>query len=116
MNKEGKIWGENILLFNNGVIQINQIFIKKGGRCSKHLHQHKNNIFFVQKGELIIEEWKPNGLVDITILKDEQMSEIKPGIYHRFTAKEDTSAIEIYYLQINEHDIIREDIGSIVNE
>lgn len=114
MNKEGKIWGDNILLFNNGVVQINQIFIKKGGRCSKHMHKHKNNIFFIQSGELVVEEWKSNGIVDTTILKNEQMSEIKSGVYHRFTATEPTSAIEIYYSPIDEYDIIREDIGSII--
>lgn len=114
MNKEGKIWGENILIFKNDNIQINQIYIKKGGRCSKHMHKHKNNIFFVQNGELEIEEWKSNGLVDITVLKNEQTTEIKSGIYHRFTAKEETLAIEIYYLSIDENDILREDIGTII--
>lgn len=114
MNKEGKIWGENILLFKNDNIQINQIYIKKNGRCSKHMHKHKNNIFFVQSGELLIEEWKPNGLIDTTTLKDEQMSEVKRGVYHRFTAKENTSAIEIYYISIDEFDIIREDIGTMI--
>jgi len=112
MNKEGKIWGENILIFKNDNIQINQIYIKKGGRCSKHMHKYKNNIFFVQNGELEIEEWKSNGLVDITILKNEQTTEIKNGIYHRFTAKEDTYAIEIYYLNIDLYDIERLDVGS----
>lgn len=114
MNKEGKIWGENILLFKNDNIQINQIYINKGGRCSKHMHKHKNNIFFVQSGELLIEEWKSNGLIDETVLKNGQMTEIKNGVYHRFTAKENTSAIEIYYLSIDEYDIVREDIGSII--
>jgi mannose-6-phosphate isomerase-like protein (cupin superfamily) len=114
MIKEGKIWGENMLLFKNDNIQINQIYIKKGGRCSKHMHKHKNNIFFVQNGRLEIEEWKSNGLVDITILENEQMTEIKSGVYHRFTAKENTSAIEIYYVSIDEHDIVREDTGSII--
>lgn len=113
MNKEGKIWGENILIFKNDNIQINQIYIKKGGRCSKHMHRNKNNLFFVQSGELEVEEWKPGGLIDVTILKSEQMTEIKSGIYHRFTAKEDTYVIEIYYLFIDENDIVREDTGCI---
>lgn len=114
MKKEGKIWGTNILLFNNGVVQINQISIKKGGRCSKHKHEHKNNVFFIQKGKLLVEEWKTNGLIDSTILEDEQSTEIKSGIYHRFTAIEETIAIEIYYLSLEENDIIREDTGTIL--
>jgi mannose-6-phosphate isomerase-like protein (cupin superfamily) len=115
MKKEGKIWGNNILLFNNSNIQINQIFIKKGGRCSKHMHKHKNNIFFVQSGRLLIEEWKANGLIDSTILNNEQSTEIRSETYHRFTALEETTAIEIYYHNIEEDDIFREDTGTILS-
>ena len=47
--KSGKIWGETNLVFSNNNIQINQIHIKKGGRCSIHMHNHKNNIFFIHE-------------------------------------------------------------------
>lgn len=113
MKKEGKIWGENILLFNNGVVQINQINIKRGGRCSKHLHKYKNNVFYVQSGKLLIEQWNGN-FIDQTILVDEQSTEIKNGTYHRFTALEDTIAIEIYSILIEENDILREDTGCLI--
>jgi len=115
MKKEGKVWGTNILLFNNGVVQINQIFIKKNGRCSKHIHKHKNNIFFVQSGSLLVEQWRPNGLIDSTVLNNEQSTEIVSQIYHRFTALEETIAIEIYYQHIEEDDILREDTGTILS-
>jgi len=115
MHKEGKIWGENILLFKNDNTQINFIHIKKGGRCSQHMHQNKNNIFFVQSGRLLVEKWNDSGLIDSTILIDEQMTEIKNGINHRFTALEDTKALEIYYVNsIDENDIIRQDEGTII--
>jgi mannose-6-phosphate isomerase-like protein (cupin superfamily) len=114
MNKEGKIWGSNVLLFSNNSVQINQIFIKKGGMCSKHKHSHKNNMFFVQSGKLLIEEWKESGIVDRTMLGPEQTTTIKNQNYHRFTALEDTNALEIYYLQIEENDIVREDTGRMI--
>jgi mannose-6-phosphate isomerase-like protein (cupin superfamily) len=115
MKKEGKIWGSNILLFQNNNIQVNQIYIKKGGRCSKHLHQYKNNIFFIQSGRLLIEKWNNSGLIDSTILIDEQMTEIKNGINHRFTALEETHALEIYYPNaVDEFDIIRQDEGTVI--
>lgn len=115
MNKEGKIWGENLLIFKNDVVQINQVYIKKGGRCSKHKHNHKNNIFFIQKGKLFVEQWRANDIVDETILVDRDMLDIDSQIYHRFTALEDTQAIEIYYLNIDIQDIDREDCGSIID-
>lgn len=115
MKKEGKIWGDNILLFNNSNIQINQIYIKKGGRCSRHKHQYKNNMFFIQDGLLKIEKWNDSGLIDTTILKAEQTTEIPSGIDHRFTALEDTRALEIYYPNsVDEMDIIRQDEGTVL--
>ncbi len=115
MKKEGKIWGNNILLFNNSNIQINQIYIKKGGRCSKHKHKYKNNIFFIQTGSLQIEKWNDSGLIDSVILEAEQMTDIPSGIYHRFTALEDTNALEIYYPNpVEEMDIVRQDEGTII--
>lgn len=116
MKKEGKIWGENILVFFNDNIQINQAYIKKGGRCSKHKHVYKNNIFYVQSGKLEIEQWSGD-FVDKTILKTNESTEIKAGIYHRFTGLEDTILLEIYEVNNNSidlNDIIRDDCGTIV--
>lgn len=113
--KSGKIWGETHLVFSNNNIQINQIHIKKGGRCSKHMHNHKNNIFFVQSGRLLVEQWTKENIVDSTILTAEEKMEIPSQIFHRFTALEDTRALEIYYQDIDNEDIIREDVGSVVD-
>jgi len=113
--KSGKIWGETNLVFSNNNVQINQIHIKKGGRCSKHMHNHKNNIFFIQSGELLIEQWTKEGLVDSTILKTEDKMEISSQVFHRFTALADTMALEIYYQDIEDDDIIREDTGSMMD-
>lgn len=115
MKKEGKVWGENILVFINDNIQINQIYIVRGGQCSKHKHNNKNNIFYVQKGLLRIEVWQDNGLIDITMLSDGQKAVIESGKYHRFTALQETSALEIYITKnIEENDIDRETVGSII--
>ena len=102
--KSGKVWGETILIFSNINMQINQIFIKKGGRCSTHMHNHKNNIFFIQSGRLLIEQWMASGVVDSTTLSREDKIEIPSQTYHRFTALEDTKALEIYYLNIDNDD------------
>lgn len=113
--KSGKIWGENVLIFHNDTIQVNQIYINKGGRCSKHKHEYKNNMFFVQKGVLQIELWQDTGIVDITILGADQSILIPINTFHRFTALDDTMALEIYFPpKVSEEDIIREDTGRIL--
>ena len=39
------------------------------------------------------------------------MSVVKPGEYHKFEALEDTIAYEIYWIELNPDDIVRETCG-----
>ena len=48
--KAGKIWGNTELVHANGVLEFHRIEYKKGGTCSKHLHEYKWNGFFVESG------------------------------------------------------------------
>lgn len=115
MIKEGKIWGTNILVFLDNNIQINQIYINKGGRCSKHKHSYKHNLFYIQSGKIEVEQWLDGGLIDKTILLPNETIEIKPNIYHRFTGLEDSMVLEIYRSNyINLDDIIRDDQGRLL--
>lgn len=110
--KQGKVWGQTAEIFHKNNVSVNRIEAKKGHCCSKHKHQHKYNIFFVEKGQLLIEDWQQDyKLVDKTILNAGESCEIPPGHYHRFTALEDTVAYEIYYLTLENKDIVREDCG-----
>lgn len=110
--KQGKVWGETEEIFNRNNVSINRIEAKKEHCCSKHYHQNKYNIFYVESGKLLIEDWqKDYDLVDKTILKAGESCEIPPGHYHRFTALEDTIAFEIYYVLLDSRDIHREDCG-----
>ena len=112
--KQGKIWGETELIFKNCNFEIHRIKIKKGGYCSKHLHQHKYNMFFVEKGELeIYIEKNDYQLIDEVTLKDGEKTNVKPNEYHFFMAKEDTTAYEIYYTEQITDDIIRKNHGGI---
>tara|TARA_R110000851_G_scaffold237179_1_gene390032 strand:+ start:732 stop:875 length:144 start_codon:yes stop_codon:yes gene_type:complete len=43
MFKAGKIWGETELILANNACEFHRIDYKKGGVCSKHLHEWKWN-------------------------------------------------------------------------
>ena len=112
MNIQGKVWGftQPLILKNN--VEIHRIEAKEGGFCSKHKHNYKYNAFFVERGALKITIWKNDyELVDETIIKDQQMSTVKPQEYHMFEALEDTTAYEIYWTEISADDIDRENCG-----
>jgi mannose-6-phosphate isomerase-like protein (cupin superfamily) len=112
--KAGKIWGETRLLEANGVLEFHRIDIKAGGTCSKHLHRHKWNGFFVETGRLEIRVWKNNyDLVDVTVLGPGEWTKVQPGEYHQFFAHENTVAFELYWAEFDHEDIKRETVGGV---
>ena len=109
----GKVGGNTQLIHANGVLEFHRIEVNEGGKCSKHRHKYKWNGFFVEKGELIIKVWKNDyDLMDITILKEGQFTQVKPGEYHQFEAVRDTVAFELYWAEFDHGDIERENVGS----
>lgn len=117
MHKQGKIWGETSEIFNKNNVSIHRIIAKKGYFCSKHKHDSKYNVFFVEKGKLKIQHWKSDyDLVDETIISSGESCSIPPKEYHKFVAIEDTIAFEIYYVTLEEKDISRVDCGGSLNE
>ena len=109
--KENKIWGETSLIWTGNNAELHRIKAEKGGYCSKHYHKSKWNLFFVEKGELLIEIWSKNDVIDTTVLKAGEMTAVAPEVYHRFTATEDTEALEVYWVHLKSDDIVRETVG-----
>ena len=111
-NIQGKVWGSTQPLFCKNNVEMHRIEAKKGGYCSKHKHEHKYNAFYIESGKLKITAWKNDyDLVDETIITDNQITTCPPQEYHMFEALEDTVAYEIYWVELNEKDIQRENCG-----
>ena len=108
--KQGKVWGETEEIFNNGIVSVNHLKIKKGGYCSEHRQVKKSNIFFVIAGNLTIEIWR-NGAKDETVIWPGEASTIDPGVFHRFKALTDVECLEIYEVRLTESDIERRTVG-----
>ena len=111
-NKSGKVWGVTELIDSNNYFEFHRIEIKKGGVCSKHLHKHKWNGFFVESGKLLIRCWKNDyDLVDETILEKNEYTKVPPGEKHQFEALEETICFEIYWANFDHNDIERDSVG-----
>ena len=112
--KAGKIWGTTELVEANCALEFHRIEMKKGGICSKHLHECKWNGFFVESGIMKVSVWqKDYDLIDETILKPGDYTKVKPGLYHQFECIESGVAFELYWATFNHDDIIRETVGKM---
>jgi quercetin dioxygenase-like cupin family protein len=113
MNKQGKIWGFTQEIFSKNNVSIHRIKINKNSCCSKHYHEHKFNVFYVESGKILIQEWKKEyNLIDETVLTTGEMCSVPPGNWHKFIGIEDSIVYEIYFIsELNSNDIIREDVG-----
>ena len=113
-NIQGKVWGTTQPIFLKNNVEIHRIETNKGGYCSKNKHEHKYNAFLVEKGKLKITTWKNDyDLVDVTIVEAGQITTCTPQEYHMFEALEDSVAYEIYWVEILERDIVRENHGGM---
>lgn len=115
--KQAKIWGATQELFEKNNVGLHRIEVKKGGFCSRHYHKQKYNVFFVEGGKLkvtIVRQDAGKTIEDVTILSDGQMSLVRPFEVHFFEALEDTVAFEIYYCELRDDDIVRENVGGTV--
>lgn len=114
--KRSKIWGSTSCLFNKNNVEIHRIEAKKDSFCSVHKHEHKTNIFFVEQGLLKITIYRTDAgkeIKDETLLGPGDMTYVENGLDHKFEAMEDTIAFEIYYLELDQNDIVRKNVGGV---
>jgi mannose-6-phosphate isomerase-like protein (cupin superfamily) len=110
--KAGKVWGQTELVHANGVLEFHRIEFNKGYACSEHKHDFKWNGFFVESGEMLVRVWQDDqGLVDETVLKAGEFTQVKPGLFHQFEGLKDGVAFELYWAEFNHNDIKRRSSG-----
>ena len=115
--KYGKIWGTTRPLLQTPFVEVHHIKINKGGQCSYHQHKHKWNMFYVISGDLEIHVSKNSyALMDVSRLTAGEYTTVSPREKHFFLAKTNVEALEIYYPEPLSEDIVRENIGCIVQD
>ena len=103
-----KNWGTNTLIYSDHNIEVHRACINKNGTSSKHYHEHKYNLFYVESGYLIVKIWENNSDYKEVFLHEGDRLVVQPKKWHKFLAIEPCSLIEIYYTSISLNDIIRE--------
>ena len=114
--KRGKVWGTTQCLFRGNNVELHRITVRKGGFSSKHQHAHKFNKFVVESGSLEVVIYREDAgriIEDVTTLRAGDSTYVEPGLFHRFQALEETTALEVYWVQLDQGDIFREDVGGI---
>jgi len=114
MNKNGKVWGTTSKIFEKNNVSIHRIEIIKNGFCSRHKHKYKYNTFYVESGIIKIQIFRSNNIIDETILKSGDRSDIPPDVEHKFIGLENSIVYEIYYVELIDEDIERVDCGGIL--
>ena len=102
-----KVWGERWLLRQDSTHAVSYLRLKKNTRCSWHFHVTKYNLFFVIRGKVGIKTEHGE-----KILTEGQEFTVAPMIWHEFRVYEDSDMIEEMYVQYDESDIERKELGS----
>jgi len=101
-----KCWGRNTEIFKNSSVSVNFLNLVKGGVCSWHFHRHKNNIFYLVSGKVLIKtEYNE------TILEPGNSILVQAPMKHQFEALEDSNLIEVMFVTYDPADIVRETQG-----
>lgn len=98
-----KCWGKNIEIFKNDTVSVNLLHLIKGGVCSWHHHEHKNNTFHVVSGKISIKTEHSE-----MTLEPGQSILIEAPMKHLFEALEDSRVIEVMWVEYSPSDIVRE--------
>jgi mannose-6-phosphate isomerase-like protein (cupin superfamily) len=109
----GKIWGTTQQLHANQAFELHRLEIDGGHRCSRHYHQAKHNLFFVESGAIMVSVWQPEKFVaDFTTLVAGQSLIVPPGHDHMFCGVAKKSIVfEAYWAELRGDDIVRKNSG-----
>lgn len=107
MKRTSKIWGERWLLRQDSTHAVSYLKLKKKTRCSWHRHQQKFNLFVVLNGKVGIK----TEYGEVILTKGQEFT-VEPGMWHEFRVYENSDMIEEMYVEYDEIDIERKDLGS----
>ena len=109
MERTAKVWGERWLLRQDSTHAVSYLRLKKNTRCSWHFHVSKWNLFVVLRGKVGIKT--EHGEI---VLTEGQEFTVAPMLWHEFRVYENSDMIEEMYIQYDESDIERKDLGSVL--
>lgn len=115
MPYEKKIWGRTACVTSHAGFTVHHLLVVPGSFCSRHLHEHRFNGFFVTKGQMLIREFEGDEVAKEVQLREGDYYEVAPLIEHQFESIEGAEALEIYFPpDVRGEDIKRFSIGGLL--
>lgn len=104
-----KNWGQTASVVSHPTFALHHIKVLPGGYCSRHIHRHRANGFYLLSGSLTVR--MPDG---DKLLKAGQYLLVPAGVEHQFATGEGCEALEVYFPQLpDEEDIVRYSLGGV---
>lgn len=111
---EDKAWGKTACVVQQTNFTVHHLIVVPNSYCSRHLHEHRYNGFFVTDGECIVREFPEGEPERDTLLKAGDYYEVPPGMQHKFISKTGCRMMEYYFTpDVREEDIIRFSLGGL---
>ena len=114
---EDKLWGSVLHLFCSSHAAVSCLEVVAGYRCSLHRHAERANMFAVQEGAVVIEEWDSFDQPKlIKLLHPGDIITVSSRVWHRFRVLQSGRMVEVYWAdrddgKVRMDDIERDDIG-----
>ena len=91
---KSKVWGEEVLIVNNGMYCGKLLRINKNYRCSDHYHKIKHETFLVTRGVVLL-SWEYEGDSGHEVMQSGDVFEVPPYMVHSFWGFDDSTILEI---------------------
>lgn len=101
-----KPWGHEIWITNNEKYCGKILFLRMGKSCSFHYHKVKDEVLYVQSGELVFTYGKDKKEI---YLATGDSFHVEPGLVHQMRALSDTHVFEVSTQHFDEDSIRVED-------
>src|SRR3974390_630667 len=111
-----KIWGVTDALIVTPMFEMHRLTVKARHRCSLHVHRFKHNAFYVLDGAIFIDVFANDySAPESYKLTPGEFLTVPPGVHHQFrTDAEGCYLLEMYYTEPLSEDIVRRNVGGLV--
>ncbi|MBU1007919.1 cupin domain-containing protein [Candidatus Dependentiae bacterium] len=107
-----KVWGHEEWIANSETYCGKKLVVRMGFRCSMHQHKVKDETFYLASGRMLLET-EIDGRKSKRLLTPGDVQHITVGMWHRFTALEDSELFEFSTFHMDSDSYRREPSGSV---
>jgi mannose-6-phosphate isomerase-like protein (cupin superfamily) len=104
MRRVEKPWGHELIWAETDRYVAKVLFIRQGQRLSRQYHRRKDETFFVETGEMLLEVGQAPS-VETLVMKPGDTFRCTPGTVHRMIGKTDVRVFEVSTPELD--DVVR---------